>query len=128
MDRSDGWSKSRVYGSSVSRREAIRVVSSVTPIESSPADIRGASAEIALPNTSEARPASCWTKSTRESGCGATTLRVVLTWTRAVSLDPDIRWVDVFVADLKRNTGNPEIEEDGARLAPGRRAKARGAR
>ena len=127
MDRSDGWSKSRVYGSSVSRREAIRVVSSVTPIESSPADIRGASAEMALPVTSEARPASCWTKSTRESGCGATTLRVVLTWTRAVSLDRGFGWVDGFVAHLKRNTGTAAID-GGARLALGRRAKARDAR
>ena len=128
MDRSDGWSKSRVYGSSVTRREAIRVVSSVAPIESSPADIRGASAEIALPNTSEARPASCWTKSTREPDCGATTLRVVLTWTiREVWLDWGFRWVDGFVTDLKRSAGNAAID-GGARLALCRRAKARGAR
>ena len=127
MDRSDGWSKSRVYGSSVTRREAIRVVSSVAPIESSPADIRGASAEMALPNTSEARPASCWTKSTRESGCGATTLRVVLTWTRAVLLEWGFRWVDDFVSLIKRNAGKPAID-GGARVALGCRAKACDAR
>ncbi|EGB03466.1 hypothetical protein AURANDRAFT_67989 [Aureococcus anophagefferens] len=49
MDRSDGWSNSSVDGSSVSRRSLRRVESSVAPMESSPADMRGASSETAVP-------------------------------------------------------------------------------
>ena len=68
MERSDGWSKRRVYGSSAFTCELTRVDSSVAPIESRPADIRGASAEMALPNTADARPASCWTRLSPELG------------------------------------------------------------
>jgi hypothetical protein len=49
MDRSDGWSNSSVDGSSVSRRSLSHVESSVAPMESSPADMRGASSETAVP-------------------------------------------------------------------------------
>ena len=49
MERSDGWSNSSVDGSSVSRRSLSRVESSVAPTESSPADMSGASGEMAVP-------------------------------------------------------------------------------
>eukprot|EP00982_Pelagococcus_subviridis_P000853 6996-Pelagococcus_subviridis.AAC.1 len=68
MERRDGWSKRRVDGSSAFTWELTRVDSSVAPIESRPADIKGASAEIAVPNISHARPTSCWTRLSREPG------------------------------------------------------------
>ena len=56
MDRSDGWSNSSVDGSCVSRRSLRRVESSVAPTESSPADMRGASSEMAEPVSWVAMP------------------------------------------------------------------------
>lgn len=53
IDRSDGWSKSSVWDSSVLSRSPIDVESSVAPIESRPADISGASAAIAVPANSQ---------------------------------------------------------------------------
>ncbi len=58
MERSDGWSNSSVDGSSVSRRSLSRVESSVAPTESSPADMSGASGEMAVPVSWVAMPTS----------------------------------------------------------------------
>ena len=58
MDRSDGWSKSRVDGSSVSRRSLNYVDSSVAPMESSPTDKSDTSMETAVPTSSITVPKS----------------------------------------------------------------------
>ena len=106
MERSDGWSKRSVCGSSVSRRELIRVDSSVAPIESRPAAIRAASAAMAVPNTSEARLASCWTRSPRAQDCARdATVRAFLTRIAVALLDRGVRWVDGFVPFIKRGAG-----------------------
>ena len=52
IDRSDGWSKRRVEGSSVLSWSLNRADSSVAPIESSPAAISDTSAETAVPVSS----------------------------------------------------------------------------
>lgn len=54
MDRSDGWSKRRVDGSSALRLSLNHVVSSVAPMESSPTDMRDASADTVVPVSSVA--------------------------------------------------------------------------
>ena len=48
MERSDGWSNSKVDGSSVRRRSLSRVESSVAPMESSPLDMSGMSGAMAV--------------------------------------------------------------------------------
>lgn len=58
MDRSDGWSKSRVDGSSVSRRSLNYVDSSVAPMESSPTDKSDTSIGTAVPTSSITVPKS----------------------------------------------------------------------
>ena len=54
MDRSDGWSKRRVEGSSVLSWSLNHVDSSVAPMESSPAAMRDTSTETAVPVSSVA--------------------------------------------------------------------------
>ena len=57
MDHSDGWSNKRVWGSAVSRRSLSRVESAVAAMESSPVDMRGTSAEMIVPTSSEVKTA-----------------------------------------------------------------------
>ena len=54
MDRSDGWSNKRVWESAVLKRSPRRVESAVAAMESSPVDMRGTSAKIVVPTSSEA--------------------------------------------------------------------------
>ena len=54
MDRSDGWSKRRVDGSSVLRLSLNHVDNSVAPIESSPTDMSDTSADTDVPVSSVA--------------------------------------------------------------------------
>ena len=69
MDRSDGWSKRSVCGSSILRRPPIRVDSSVALMESSPADMRGASTETEVPASSHAVATKSWISASHELSC-----------------------------------------------------------
>ena len=70
MDCSDGWSNSSIDGSSVSRRLLSRAESSVAPMESSPANMRGTSNEMAVPVRLAAMPtSSSWSPSSRVRLC-----------------------------------------------------------